>query len=220
MTRAKGRNTARQGSWANTDSPEDRNIGESVRQDPDINRFINSGTGNISHREVTRQTVAKEPENRSQFEGMMAHGVPNVSDGDETLARRERGDGKYDAKVVKSEPVIKPSPVPVYIVEEGSGKVIRTAYPRNITVPGTGNDPVRLCGRDPRRVKIGLLNESTTTNVRFTQGIAEASQGLGALLPWPSTSYLFLETQDELYSLSVSSTAATVSIIETFEQES
>jgi hypothetical protein len=77
---------------------------------------------------------------------------------------------------------------------------------------------VRLCGRDPNRVDIRLLNESTSSDIRFATRPADLATGGGALLPWPSNSYLHLATQDELYAISADTGSPKISVIQTFEQ--
>ena len=53
-----------------------------------------------------------------------------------------------------------------------------------------------------------------------TLAIADLTAGGGALLPWPNSSYTWLETQDELFATTVSSTlSVTMSIIEEFDRE-
>ena len=102
---------------------------------------------------------------------------------------------------------------------QGGGDVFLSSSPRHLTVAAsTGADPTRLCGRNPRRNRIGLLNEDTATNARFAQRPSDLVNGGGALLPWPNSAYLWLETQDELYAQSTGA-AVIVSVIEEFEQE-
>jgi hypothetical protein len=115
--------------------------------------------------------------------------------------------------------VEKPLPIPVFLVEDHNRNMVRSAAPHHIRVPGNTADPVRLCGRDPSRTVVMVLNESTAQDVRFAQTLRDLTNGGGALLPWPSNSYLKIETQDELYALSTSGTAATVSIIPVFEKD-
>jgi hypothetical protein len=206
-------------------TPEGREIGESERQDPSGSP-IPGLTGNIANYETVRRPVPVGdplPEHR----GMMAHGVP--PDGDQTTG--ERAAMEREGTLAQHRPprppelartAPRPVPVPVYLVEEqGGGDVYLTASPRNISVPVIGTaDPARLCGRNPRRNRILLLNESTSTNIRVGHLVGDVSTGGGGLLPSSATSYLPLETQDELFALAVAGgSACTVSIIEEFEQE-
>jgi hypothetical protein len=223
MGRASGRKNLPRAPQPGT--PEGDEIGLSARQDP-AGSPIPGLTGNITNYETVRQKVPigeALPEHR----GMMAHGVP--PDGDQTT--EERATMERDGTLAQHQPptppehprpVVRPTPVPVYVVEEGSsGQAFLSASPRNITVPkNTGADPVRVCGRNPRRNRIGLLNEDTATNIRFAQRPSDLVNGGGALLNWPNNSYTWLETQDELWAVTVSVTLSVVmSIIEEFEKE-
>lgn len=203
------------------DSPEGHEIGESAWTDP-AGSPINSRTGNIVNKLVVRQEVpVKEP--LPLFRGPLAHGVPPEDDTTEERAVSERGGPNVGkARRVRYEkPAERPPAIPVYLVEEHGGpEVIRTAYPRHFTVPDTANDPVRICGRDGRRNRIGLLNEDGTTDIRFAQSAAGLTNGGGALLAHGLTTYQWFETQDELYAITTSATlAVTLSVIEEFEQE-
>ena len=223
MGRASGRKNLPREPQPEPDSPEGRDIGESARQDP-AGSPIPGLTGNIANYETVRRAVPVGdplPEHR----GMMAHGVP--PDGDQST--EERATMVREGTLAQHRPpgppevarqAPRPVPVPVYLVEEqGSGDVYLTASPRHVTVAAsTGADATRLCGRNPRRNRILLLNEDTANNARFAQRPSDLVNGGGALLPWPATSYLVLETQDELYALSVGA-AVVVSVIEEFEQE-
>jgi hypothetical protein len=154
---------------------------------------------------------------------MNAHGVPHGS-----ATSRERAEVERGPNSVHQDPpqhrarVEQPAPIPVRVVEDHQGDSYRSAAPHRITVPAnTGTDPVRLCGRDPSRLEILLLNEGAagTSNIRFAQRIADLNLGGGALLPAASNSYLRLRTQDDLYAVSNDGTAATISIIQVFEQD-
>ena len=149
----------------------------------------------------------------------LAHGVP--PDGahyerDPRITGGQRGQAK------PTQPAARQTPVPVYMVEgyDGPG-VIRSASPRSIQVPAsTGAEPVRVCGRAPGRIKISLLNEDTATDIRFATNLAALASGQGALLPWPSNSYLTLETQGELYAIGASGSGTPrLSIVEVFEEK-
>jgi hypothetical protein len=229
MGRASGRKTNFQRAPQPGEEPPDdaqgKDIGESARQDP-AGSPIPGLTGNITNYETVHRAVPV-PDPLDEYRGMMAHGVPNASETTEERALMER-----DGTLAKphnpptppelARPVSRPTPVPVYLVEEGSGAAaFLSSSPRNITVPkNVGADPVRLCGRNPKRNRIGLLNEDTATNVRFAQRPSDLVNGGGALLNWPNNSYTWLETQDELFAWTVSATlSVTVSIIEEFEQE-
>jgi hypothetical protein len=210
-------------------SPEGDEIGLSIRQDPGGSP-IPGLTGNITNYETVKQKPATGDSSFDEFRGMMAHGVPNASELTEERALMER-DGtlskphrpptppQHDA------PPVKPTPIPVFVVEEAGGAdVFLSSSPRHITVPSaTGTvpaDPVRICGRNPRRNRIGLLNEDTSANnIRFAQRPSDLVNGGGSMLFSSVTNYLWLETQDELFVLSATSGTPLLSIIEEFEQE-
>jgi hypothetical protein len=205
-------------------TPEADDIGESARQDP-AGSPIPGLTGNIANYPTVRQMpAAPQPdESFDQYRGMMAHGVPNDSDNTTQRALMERGSLAQHRPPTPAQhgtERAQPVPIPVRVVEGYDGEVYLSASPRTITVPpNNGADPARLCGRNPKRNRILLLNEDTATNVRFAWRVSDLVNGGGALLPWPATSYLVLETQDELYACTVSGTlSVTVSVIEEFEQ--
>ncbi len=104
--------------------------------------------------------------------------------------------------------------VPVYVVEgPGGGKVTRSTGCDSISVDPLGSDPTRLLNRDAQRVKVHLLNEDSSTNVRVGSR-SELAEGRGAMLPAVTNSYLRLDTQDELWAVTVSATlSARVSVI-------
>lgn len=208
-------------------TPEGDDIGMSERQDP-AGSPIPGLTGNIVNYETVRQRPETADETFDEYRGMMAHGVPNDSETTEERASMVR-DGSLAQHNPPSPPVVRtpekrPTPIPVYVVAEGSsGKAFVSSSPRNITIPpATGSlaaDPVRLCSRDPKRVKLLLLNEDTANNIRFAVRPSDLNGGGGALLPWPTNSYLRLDTQDELFGLAIGTAPVVVSVIQEFEQE-
>jgi hypothetical protein len=207
------------------DDAQGKEIGESARQNP-AGSPIPGLTGNIVNYPTVTQRPATPDGEFDEYRGIMAHGVPNDSE-----LTNERGLQEATGTIARqrqpptppepSAPIVRPVPVPVYIVTEGSGaRTYLTSSPRAITVPpNAGADPVRVCGRDLKRNRIGLLNEDTATNIRFAQRPSDLVNGGGALLPWPSTNYLFLETQDELFACTVSATLSVIlSVIEEHDQ--
>ena len=205
-------------------SPEGDEIGLSARQDPSGSP-IPGLTGNIGNYETVRQLPATPDESFDEYRGMMAHGVPNDSattnerglmERDGTLAKQHRPPSPPEHAAPKARPM----PVPVYVVTEGAGaSTFLSASPRHIQVPATGGDPVRVCGRSAKRNRIGLLNEDTANNIRIAVRIGDLNTGGGALIPWPTNSYTWLDTQDELYAISAGSGTPLLSIIEEYEQE-
>lgn len=150
---------------------------------------------------------------------ILAHGV----DPDEAnmQPRDPRLSGGQHGAPVHEEVHRGPSPVPVYVVEHGGGPdKIRAAAPRSITCPAsTTYEPARVCSINPRRIKIGILNEDTATDIRFATDLGALSAGTGALLPWPSNTYLWLETQAELFAIGATGSGTPkLSIIEVTEE--
>lgn len=227
MSRANGRNRPRTGGVASEvladsydpgpGSPEGNAIGESELTDP-AGSPIPGGQNHIVNYETVRQHVPSAPA-PPEYDGMMAHGVPAEPRNEAMQRAAERGTSRQPPRIAP-EPVPQlPPAVPVYIVEEaGKPRVVRSANPGKITVPNNASDPYLVCGRNPNRVRIGLLNEDSTTDVRFGKRAAEVTNGAGALLPHAQSSYLWLETQDELHALTISSTlSVVVSVIEEYE---
>lgn len=221
MSRAQGKHTPRKPVVEEVDpeSPLGRQLGMSPRVQGTPSP-IPGGRNHISNAPTGRQQ-APIPEAGPEIDYFNAHGVPVGTATTRERAELERGPNTTHAHDVAPHlegPAEKPVPVPVYVVEDDRQHVYRTAAPHAITVPVNTADPVRLCGRDRSRRSIQLLNESSSTNVRFAQRLSDLSNGGGALLPAPTSSYLKIDTQDELWALSASGTAATVSIIQVYER--
>lgn len=175
------------------------------------------GKGHTINEPTPHTRPAMPPERPADYHKY--HGVPSDNEGYETPPDEV-------GRVPRAAPVPKvPDAVPVYIVEGAAGKVIRTASPRHVICPAsTAAEPVRVCGKDARRVKIGLLNEDTATDIRLGAARADLLTGPGgalggSLVPWPCNSYLWLETQDELYAIGAKGAGTPLlSIIEVFEE--
>jgi len=227
MSRAagRGRKPPRKGGITDPgpDSPEGRDIGESIRQDPD--GWINTQTGNIVNRETTRQEVpvGDPPE---QFGGWMAHGVPPEEDTTEERAAAERGpnEARKPARVAYDKPQPRPTPVPVYIVEQDSGSgPLSVASLLQLTAPAIGNNPNRLCGEDRRRSLIQVMNEDASNNVRvgaLADLVVDTQNNVvhgGARLAAGATGYTAFRSQGELYVISETGTAASLSVILEFD---
>lgn len=200
-------------------TPEGRQLGLSDRVQGHPSP-IPGGRPHIKNAPAIRHTVptpASDPEI-----GMgNAHGVQPGTHTNAERASEERGPNSVHSPRPQHHPVHeRPAPIPVYVVQDGRDDVIRSAAPRTLTVPGTGAvEPVRLCGRDASREEVMLLNESTATDIRFAQRPSDLNNGGGALLPWPSNSYVKIKTQDELYAISATATAAACSVIQIFERD-
>jgi hypothetical protein len=197
-------------------------IGADIEQ-PGPQRDIPGGLTHLRNPQVVPQKVPVK-ETPPYYRGIMAHGVPP-----EMHAPHERDDPRLTGGVRRPAPPTKlpappPSPVPVYIVEPGSAAHVRDrSAMRHITVPAAGNPPVTVCGMDPRRSLVQLLNEDATHHARFGRlgDLAFDAQNQvvsgGARLPAGSTSYIVVKTSDQLFAVSESSTPVLLSIILEFE---
>jgi hypothetical protein len=200
------------------DSPEGRQLGLSARVQGHPSP-IPGGAKHTGNAPAIRHTVPTPPSDREVSTGN-AHGVIPGSHTNADRASMQRGPNDvhspHPQHIARPE---RPHPIPVYVVEDHNDEVIRSAAPRSITVPGNTAEPVHLCGLDTTRTEVMLLNESTTQDVRFAQRPTDLNNGGGALLPYPANSYVTIKTQDHLYALSTSGTAATVSVIQIFERD-
>lgn len=223
MSRAKGRQAPQRQPKADEikpDSPEGRQLGLSARVQGHPSP-IPGGQNHLTNAPAVRHRVPVPPSDPEIGMGN-AHGVIPGSHTNAERADAERGPNTVHATMPRPQhhPAHdRPAPIPVYVVQDARNNVVRSAAPHAITVPANTADPVRLCGRETSRVEVMLLNESTTTDIRFAQRPSDLNNGGGALLPYPSNSYLKIRTQDELYALSASGTAATISIVQVFERE-
>lgn len=173
---------------------------------------IPGGDIHIVNPETVQQKVPAK-EQLPEFRGIMAHGVPPERF---DHVDREKPGKPYVPEYTKQE--VRQSPVPVFIVQtEGGPQPLRVSSPRSITVPASGSEPVHLCSRDGTRARILLLNESTSSDIRFASTLGALASGTGALLPWPGNSYLTLHTQDHLWAVSKDSGTPVLSIIEEYE---
>jgi hypothetical protein len=200
-------------------SGEGNAIGESELTDPSGSP-IPGGLRHVVNYETVQQYVPS-PVQAPAYDGMMAHGVPAEPRSENMQRAAERGTSRSNVQVLPAKPAPPLyDPISVYVVEEpGKGKVLRSAHPNKVTVPNNASDALLLCSRNPGRVRIALLNEDGTTDIRFAHSPAELSNGAGALLVHGQTSYLWLETQERLYAVTTSSTlSVSLSVIEEYEQ--
>lgn len=220
MSRARGRNPQRQPAAEDIKpgTPEGRQLGLSDRVQGTPSP-IPGGRPHISNAPAIRHTVPTWPSEPEVSKGN-AHGVIPGSHTNAERAEGQRGPNTVHPPRPRppQEQTERPMPIPVYVVEDAHNDVIRTAAPHSITVPANTGEPVRVCGMDPGRDEVLLLNESSSVDIRFAQRPSDLNNGGGALLPWPSNSYLRLKTQDQLYALSASGTASTLSIVQVFER--
>lgn len=132
------------------------------------------------------------------YYGGMAHGVATEEihhGGRPTAKPEDRAAYAATRQLVEEEVAPKVDPVPVYIVERGAGaRPLKRAALRQVPVPAAGADPIVLVPRNPHRSSVRLLNESGSP-VRLTFDLTETG---GALLPAAMTSYLEIDTEDEI----------------------
>ena len=223
MSRSRGKHTGRSAATAiDPDSPEGRQLGMSPRTQG-VPSPIPGGRPHIQNAPTIRQEVPV-PDAWPEVRDLNAHGVPPGSATTRERAEIERGPntvhrgrpGHHPAKE-------RPTPVPVYVVQDGEPDIIRSAAPRHFVLPAASGanvgDPVRICGRDGTRTEVQILNESSSSDIRFAQRPSDLANGGGALLPWPSNSWLTIKTQDELYAISKDTGTPTISVIQIFERK-
>jgi len=224
--RTDSKNPPRSTGEVDPESMEGRGAGAS-RRTQGVPSPIPGGRPHIgNHPSVRREPPIPAPQ--QEYRGILAHGVP-----EDTYTTAERADmirgGPNDAHGQHTphhtgERRERPLPVPVYMVQPAGGpEVFLTAGAISRTMPANGGEPIRLCGRDPKRARVLLLNEDASHNVRFAQRQADLISGPGggggALLPKGMTSYLVLSCQDELWAWSADSGTPAVSIVQEYEQE-
>jgi hypothetical protein len=227
--RAAGRHNPRMGEGSDQitqgvdpDSPEGREYGMSKRVQGAPSP-IPGGKDHISNAQSFRHKVpAPAPADFTDLPVDNVHGVPPGTHNGYSRAQLMRGKlaGKKGPDQYYTEQSPAPRPVPVYVVENADKTpVFRSAAPRNIQIPLSGTQPVQICGTDPDRVQLMLLNESSTTGIRIGYTYNDVQSGGGALLPAGSSSYTRILTQDTLYAISTSSsTAPTLSLINVYDQ--
>lgn len=225
MSRSRGKHdTGRKPASVAVDpeSPEGRQLGMSPRTQG-VPSPIPGGREHITNAETMRQQ-APVPDAWPESRDLNAHGVPPSSHTTRERAEMERGPNTVHRDRPQHHPVKeKPTPIPVYVVQDGLPSVLRSAAPRHFQLPAASGaaaaDPVLICGRDKTRTAVLLLNESTSSDIRFAQRPADLNNGGGALLPWPGNSYLRLDTQDQLYAISKDTGTPIISVIQIFERE-
>jgi len=168
------------------------------------------------------------PDAPPEVKPINAHGVPPGSATTRDRADLERGVNGHRPPAPRYETsgTPWPPPVPVVIVESGDAEgSYRAAAPRSFLVPANTSDPTRICGRDPSRRYVYILNEDATHAARFAQRPSDlqvdavTSKTLGgALLPAAMGSYLRLGTQDELWIVATDTNTPRVSVIQEFDQ--
>jgi hypothetical protein len=222
--RVKGKNKTRDVT-VEPGSAEGRDIGLSERQ-LGTPSPIPGGEHHILNHQTMRQQ-APTPAPKPEFRGTMAHGVPAEKHTAHERANAMRGPNTtHDPKpeYQKLPRDLEQAPVPVRIVENGSDiRALITTSHRNISAPGWTNgapnaDPVRLVGRNSRRKHVLVLNEDPMNAARFASTLPVIGiQHNGSLLPNAMTSYLKIETEDELFCVSDTANSPRINIIEVFD---
>lgn len=217
MSRARGKHTERIPPQVTSDEdPEARDVGASTRTQG-IPSPIPGGRPHLLNAQAMRHQVPV-PDAKGEYRGVNAHGVLPGTHTTRERAEFMRGPNDLQPLTPHYRPPEPREPVvPVRIVEQASSK-IRSAAPHHITLQASTGEPVRLCGVDPNRVMVLLLNESQSSDARFAQLDRDLTGGGGALLPWPMNSYLKIPTQDELWAISADSGTPTISIIQVFDR--
>ena len=213
--RARGKHTPR--GIAEPNTPAGDGIGASDRMQADPSP-IPGGKVHLENTPTVRQRTPV-PDSPPEIKDLNAHGMTPGTHTARERAEFQRGPNGVKPIVPSFDaPALEPVPVPVRVVQQRSPVIVRFAAPHSISLQASTGEPVRLCGQDPNRVDILILNESTTSDIRFATRQAELTSGRGALLPFPNNSYLKLVTQDELWAISADSGTPRVSIIQEFEQ--
>lgn len=184
-------------------------------------REIPGGKNHLANPPLTHPPVPVPEQEWPYRRAVLAHGVPPDEAGRNYRDPRLTG-GQRGKPARTEQPAPRATPVPVYIVEGEAGPgVVRSAFPRSVQCPAsTSAEPVRVCGRNENRVEVLILNEDTATDIRFAANLSALAAGTGALLPWPSNSYVRLRTQDELYAIGATGTGTPrLSVIEVFEEQ-
>lgn len=181
--------------------------------------------GGIRHVDANAPAEQQEPavaEPLDEFRGMMAHGVPPLDVGHYNREMAEHARHPYKPGFEELPPGL--NPIPVYIVEGGSGpRPLAHASTRHIVVPAAGGEPVSVCGQDENRSLLQLLNEDSTHNCRFGQlgdlQFDSQNNGItgGSRLPAGATGYTVIRTQGPLYVISEDTGTPVISIIVEYE---
>jgi hypothetical protein len=157
------------------------------------------------------------------YSGIMAHGVPvdlEHPPNHGRIAPTPQARHGHEAAVIPLHQPVEhePDPVPVYIVERAGGGKGRMETATDVrTAPVSGSDPIRLTSQDLRRSRVALLNEDGTNDARISKSLADLAMGKGILLKHGATTYLWIETQDDLYAVGATSAAVAISVIQEYE---
>ena len=181
-------------------------------------RMPPGGQNHLGNPPVERQAVPVPEREWPYRRALLAHGVP--PDGkhyerDPRLAGGQRGEAP-------SAPAPEPlqTPVPVVIVEKSwRERPQAVCDQRRLTLPAGSAEPVMICGANPARSLVQLLNEDATHQARFgtLDDLLWDSQNSvitgGARIPAGASGYLVFRSQDELYAISETSSTVVISVI-------
>jgi hypothetical protein len=182
-------------------------------------RDIPGGLNHIANPPVKHQAVPVPEPEWPYRQSMLAHGVPPDEHGRHDRDPRLTGGQRGAAPVTPAAPP-PPAAVPVYIVEKTwRDRPQAVADTRRVTLPVAGGEPAMICGANPARSLVQLLNENSTHNARFGQLrelTYDGANGVitgGSRLPAGATGYTVFRSQDELYATSEDSTQVVISVI-------
>jgi len=218
MTRARGRRLSERDvpPVVDDEDPEARDVGASSRTQG-VPSAIPGGRPHLTNAPTVRHSVPV-PDSKPEVRGTNAHGV--LPDSHTTRERAEFMRGPNDLKPlvpIYRPPVPHEPVVPVRIVQTSSPK-IRASTGRHFVVNAQGTEPVRLCGIDPNRVAIMILNEDANSHVRMAKLPGDLVGGAGAILPKAATTYTRIDTQDEWWAVSADTGTPIVSVIQIFDK--
>jgi hypothetical protein len=219
VTRAKGKHTERHvpGVSEFDEDPEARAVGASSRTQG-IPSPIPGGRPHLLNAPSVRHNVPVA-DSQQEVRGVNAHGVLPHTHTTRERAEWMRGPNDLRPLIPHYRPGEPREPVvPVRIIQAAS-TTLRSAAPHHFVLNAVGGEPKRVCGTDPNRVEVLLLNEDSSSTIRFGALYGDLSGGGGALLQKSMTSYLRLSTQDELWAISTDSGTPTLSIIQVFDRQ-
>ena len=136
--------------------------------------LLPAGIPHISNRAVVEQE-APDAAPRPEYRGHMAHGVatpaalerPQADQPMSQIHRRNAMEG-LATFTHPDTPVEQLVPIAVEVVERGGPKTLHAASFLHYVIPACGSMPVRVCGRDTRRRRVHLINETTPPAAIYT----------------------------------------------------
>lgn len=218
MSRARGKHTERHvpGVSEFDEDPEARDVGASSRTQG-IPSPIPGGRPHLLNPPTIRQNVPVA-DSKPEVRGVNAHGVLPHTHTTRERAEFMRGPNDLRGLVPHYRPGEPREPVvPVRIIQ-AAPSTLRRATPHHFALQASTGAATRLCGIDPTRVTLLLLNEDSSSNIRIGYIQGDLAGGGGGLLPKSMTSYLKIPTQDEIWAISADTGTPTVSIIQVFDR--